>query len=70
MPSGGRAELENVTDWESFYVFNFRKKKDIRIFERQSGYKIIKSNVPVGSAFQWFLHHNYQVSLIANVFVK
>ena len=33
--------------------------------ERRPSYKIIRQNVIGGSDFQWFLHHNYLVSLKA-----
>ncbi len=38
------------------------------IFERRSSYKIISQNVSGGSDFQWFLHHNYLVSLRPETF--
>ena len=38
------------------------KINNVQIFERRPSYEIIKQNVTGGSGFQWFLHHNYQVS--------
>ncbi len=36
----------------------------VQILERGPSYKIISQNVTGGSDFQWFLHHNYLVSLM------
>ncbi len=35
----------------------------VQIFERQPSIEMITQNVTGGSVFQWFLYHNYQVSL-------
>ncbi len=70
-PSGGRAEIENVTDRAISYVsisalppegafqmlthfhhvWPLGQKSVIQIFNRWSGYKIIKQNTPEGSDF-------------------
>ena len=39
------------------------KKNDVQIFERRSGYKIVKHNVPGGSDFCLFLPHSYDLIL-------
>ena len=45
------------------HLWPLSQKNDVQIFERQSSQKIIRQNVTRGSDFQWFWHHNYQVSL-------
>ncbi len=46
------------------FALYFHNQAIFQKFERRLSYKIIRQNVTGGSDFQWFLHHNYQVSLM------
>ncbi len=61
--SATRGQFLNVSTLLASMATWSQKLSNVQIFERRSCYEIIRQNVTGGSDFQWFLHHNYQVSL-------